>query len=183
VTEVAMGLSTTIGTGGIRPVARRRCSSTSSDCVRPTANAGMSTVPPRATVRRTTSAIASAGVDRGVHAVAVGRLQHDHVGGRPGLGRLHDHVLVAPEVPGEQDRAPGGLDGDAGGAEDVAGAGEPRVPSSGQVEAIAELDGRQQLEREVRVLDRVQRQRRVVAREPVAVGVAGVELLQGQRRP
>jgi hypothetical protein len=61
-----------------------RCSSSSSACARPTANDGISTEPPRSMVRLTMSARRAAGSCR-VGAVAVGRLDDQHVGPRHGL--------------------------------------------------------------------------------------------------
>jgi hypothetical protein len=124
--------------------------------VRPTANAGTITVPPRAAVRATMSAISSSGSQGSRR-----RWPHDRVG------------AVAQVAAEQQPPTAGGHD-DAGRAEDMAGAAPRRFQAVAEVQRPAEVDIAELLEAVLGVGARVQRTRRAVLGEPVAIGELGV---------
>ena len=138
----------------------------------------MTTVPPRATVLPTISARASAGSRLVVPAVAVGRFDQQIVGALDRYRIDHDGVVVSAEVAGEDGRDAGPVELDRGGAEDMAGPAEPHVAARRQIPLLIERDRRQMLERRARILECVERQRRLVLGEAMAVGEFRVLLLQ-----
>ena len=119
-------------------------------------------------------------VDRVVHAIAVGRLEHQRVDVVTAFRRAHDAVVRAAEVAGEEHRTAASRDADAGGAEDVPGRRQPDLEALGRREGRAGLDRAQARERGVGVLLREQRERGLVLRVPHPVGERRVFLVQAR---
>lgn len=117
-------------------------------------------------------------VGRVVQAIAIGRFEHQQVGAVDGLGRIHHRIVGPAQVPREGEDAPAHLHGDRGGPEDVARGTEARGDPRVNLERLVEGDRRELLERALRILPRVERQRRAVLRPAVAVRMLRLLLLQ-----
>ena len=117
-----------------------------------------------------------------VRAVAVCRFDHECVARRQRLGVVVQRHVVAADIAAEDDRRVAAADADAHlrerRAEDVAGVQQPHVDAAAQVERLVVVDGAEAAHGAPDVIGRVQRQRRVVLAEALAVGVLGVLFLE-----
>ena len=133
---------------GPRCTRRRRCSSITS--VRSTANDGMTIVPPRAGRPHDRLLEALQRGDVLVLAIAVGRLDQDHVGGGRIGGRHQDRMLRASEVAAARarvrGRGPSIVSSDHRRAENVAGGQERRAHARRDLDRLDERHDAELLE-------------------------------------
>ena len=99
----------------------------------------MSSHPFWSTARRTARGEPLGRIVGGMHAVAVGGLDQQHVGLRHRLRIHHDRHVVAAEIAGEDEAAAAELAGDEPRAQDVARRGEPRLDPARGGERAAEV--------------------------------------------
>ncbi len=148
---------------------------------RPTANAATSITPPRSTERLTTSASASRIELSRMIAIAVGAFANQIVALGGGDWVVIQRPVVAADVAGEQNpqrrRAVADFDFDHRRAEQVAGVVVAHPDRLGGREPFVARDCSEELDRFLHVAVVVQRQRGLVLREALAVGVFGVVLL------
>ena len=177
----AIGLSTKTGTSsGSCPLAARRARWWRITSVRSTANAGMSTVPPRSIVVVIAVARRLDGTGVVVAPVAVRRLDEQPVDGLGRIRRRPGRVGRPAEIAAEPDRrsarAEVQLDMSPSRGCVRPGTGAPRCRGDGAL--LVERERSEQLDGAPRVVLGVQRERRVVPAEPLAVGVLGLLLLE-----
>ena len=112
-----------------------------------------------------------------MQAISVGRLDHQIVC-LPDRGRImHQGVVVAAQIAGEDDRLPAPTQLHAGGAEDMPGATEHQIGPVSKVGRGVEIQRPQLLQRPQGVALPVKRQGRMVFRKAVAVREFRVALL------
>ena len=113
-----------------------------------------------------------------VAAIAVGGFNHQIVR-LLHRARVGEHrIVVAPEIAGEDQLRPLLGAFEAACAQQMAGAPEPNAEAAPDLPLLVEPHRREAAKRALGIVHRVQRERRLVLREPAAVGIFGVLLLQ-----
>ncbi|MCY1298507.1 hypothetical protein D9M70_479970 [compost metagenome] len=118
------------------------------------------------------------GIGGVVAPVAVGGLNDDVIGSRNGFGVVHDRVAVAAEVAGEDHAHSAHVDLRGGRAKNVPGAAQGQFRAAGQGGRLVQGDVRKAPHRPFGVDNTVERQRRRMLGEALAVGEFGILLLQ-----
>ena len=113
-----------------------------------------------------------------VLAVAVGGFDQHGVGLGWRLGRVHDQVVRTAQVAREQNAPPAHFQQHAGRAQDMPGRRKSDAPAGNRLKRLVERMGAELLHAVLRIQPRVERQRRCVLRELVAVQKGGVFFLQ-----
>src|SRR6266700_4647533 len=117
-------------------------------------------------------------VHLGVQSIAVGRLD-DKIVSMFDLNRIdHRGVVVASEIAGKDDGAVAQFKLNRRGSQNMTGPAKPHADPTLNRIVLVERQRPQELKSASRVLLRVQRQRRLVLREAMAVGEFGVFFLQ-----
>lgn len=113
-----------------------------------------------------------------VLAVAVGGFDQHGVGLGWRLRRVHDQVVRTAQVAREQNAPPAHFQQHAGRAQDMPGRRKGDAPAGNRLKRLVERMGAELLHAMLRIEPRVERQRRCVLRELVAVEEGGVFFLQ-----
>ena len=112
-----------------------------------------------------------------VHAVAIGGFDEQVVGALDGDGIGQHRPVVAAQIAAEQDRRAADANARVGGAEQVAGGDEVHLDAGGDRHRPLVADRLEQRHGAEGIGLAVERQRRLVPREPVAVRVGRVLFL------
>ena len=113
-----------------------------------------------------------------VQAVAIGGFQQEKIGAADRVGIRQQRIVLAAQIAGKHDAPALPVERDGRRAEDVAGPAEHQPRSGDRLDRLAEFETVELFHRGLGVFLGVERQRRIVAREALAIGVFGIALLE-----
>ena len=131
--------------------------------MRPTANAGISTTPPRRTVPSDDVAELTLRIDFAVSTIPIGGLRDEQVCPFEHARRTHEGVIDAAEIASEADSVSSDIDIDAHRAQNVTGSKESRAHRTDQRDIVSRRHRDEAIESGQCVIDRIQRARLFVA--------------------
>ena len=113
-----------------------------------------------------------------VVAIAIGRFDEQVIGPFNRLRIEHDGIGVSPEITGEGDRGARPIELDRGGSENMAGMAKTDAASTRKRTILIEGNERQMFKNFLCILQRVERQRRLVFRKAMAIRELGILFLE-----